>query len=82
MRIGDLECSLARAEADKADHQEQLFKAQEQLLDLKFEKETFDLQYARLQKRIQDLDQYKRSTANLSAAFKQQMVDQQAEINE
>lgn len=51
-------------------------------MDLKFEKETFDLQYARLQKRIQDLDQYKRSTASLSAAFKQRLVDQQAEINE
>jgi hypothetical protein len=29
------------------------------LLDLKFEKETFDLQYARLQKRITDLENYK-----------------------
>jgi len=27
---------------------EKLFKAEEKLLDLKFEKETFDLQYARL----------------------------------
>ena len=76
MRIGDLEEQLARSEAEKSDCQEQLFKAQEQLLDLKFEKETFDLQYARLQKRIQDLDQYKMSTASLSAKFKQQLAEQ------
>ena len=36
--------------------QEQHFKEQERNLDLKFEKETFDLQYARLQKRITDLE--------------------------
>lgn len=47
--------------------QDQLFKAQEQLLELKFEKETSDLQFARLQKRIQDLDQYRLSTAKISA---------------
>jgi len=39
--------------------QERLFRTEERLLDLKFEKETFDLQYARLQKRITDLENYK-----------------------
>lgn len=39
--------------------QDRLFKAEEKLLDLRFEKETFDLQYARLQKRITDLENYK-----------------------
>ena len=38
---------------------DRLFKAEERILDLKFEKETFDLQYARLQKRITDLENYK-----------------------
>jgi hypothetical protein len=44
-----------------------LFKAEEKLLDLKFEKETYDLQYARLQKRIQVLEQYKLSSSKISA---------------
>jgi DNA repair exonuclease SbcCD ATPase subunit len=38
---------------------DKLFRTEERLLDLKFEKETFDLQYARLQKRITDLENYK-----------------------
>ena len=51
-RMGELEEELARSEKAKADVQDQLFKAEEKLLDLKFEKETYDLQYARLQRRV------------------------------
>ena len=47
--------------------QEQLFKAEEKLLDLRYQKETFDLQFARLQKRITDLEQYKLASAQFSA---------------
>ena len=50
--------------------QEQLFQAEEKNLDLKFEKETFDLQYARLQKRITDLEQYKLQSSQISANLK------------
>jgi hypothetical protein len=49
---------------------DRLFKAEERLLDLKFEKETFDLQYARLQKRITDLEHFKLQSAQMSAVLK------------
>lgn len=52
------------------DLQEELFKAEEKLLDLKFDKENFDLQYARLQKRISDLEQYKLHSSKYSAVLK------------
>ena len=39
---------MVDCEAKSSILQEQLFKAEEKNLDLKFEKETFDLQYARL----------------------------------
>lgn len=52
LRIEELEKQLEDSEATKAETQDQLFAAQESVLDLKFEKETYDLQYARLQKRI------------------------------
>lgn len=52
LRIGELEQQLDHSESQKAEIQDSLFKAEEKLLDLKFEKETYDLQYARLQKRI------------------------------
>lgn len=51
---------------------DKLFKTEERLLDLKFEKETFDLQYARLQKRITDLENYKLQSSQMSAVLKQQ----------
>lgn len=51
---------------------DKLFSAEERLLDLKFEKETFDLQYARLQKRITDLENYKLQSSQLSAVMKNQ----------
>ena len=50
--------------------QEQLFKAEEKLLDLRYQKETFDLQFARLQKRITDLEQYKLASAQFSAVHR------------
>jgi len=59
LRIGLLEAQLEESERSKAEIQDQLFKAEETLLGYKFEKETYDLQYARLQKRISELDQYK-----------------------
>lgn len=58
-RIEELENDLMEAEARATSLQEQVYQSEEKLLDLKFEKETFDLQYARLQKRITDLEQYK-----------------------
>jgi len=70
MRISELEGTLERSERSAAEVQDQLFQAEEKLLDLKFEKETYDLQYARLQKRIQELEQHQKSSAKLSAAFK------------
>lgn len=50
---------------------DKLFRTEERLLDLKFEKETFDLQYARLQKRITDLENYKLQSSQMSAVLKQ-----------
>ena len=52
MKIKELEQKLEESEVSKTAVQEDLYKAEEKLLDLKFEKETFDLQMARLQKRI------------------------------
>lgn len=62
--------------------QENLFKAEEKNLDLKFEKETFDLQYARLQKRITDLEQYKLQSAQISANMKNKREEELAAIKE
>jgi len=62
--------------------QDQLFKAEEKLLDLKFEKETYDLQYSRLQKRIQELERYKLSSSKLSALINRNQEDDIKEIEE
>lgn len=62
--------------------QEKLFKAEERLLDLKFEKETFDLQYARLQKRITDLEQYKLQSNQISAVMRNQCDAEIAKIKD
>lgn len=43
MRISELEGGLERSERSAAEVQDQLFQAEEKLLDLKFEKETYDL---------------------------------------
>ena len=51
-------------------------------MDLRFEKETFDLQYARLQKRITDLEQYKLASSKYSAVIKKGDEEQLDAINE
>jgi len=68
-KIEELERELQQREAAEAELHEQLFKADERLLDLKFQKETFDLQYARLQKRITDLEQYKLASSRYSSVL-------------
>ena len=69
-RIEELEQDLAQSDDRANALQEKLFAADEKNLDLKFEKETFDLQYARLQKRITDLEEYKLKSSQLSAVMK------------
>jgi len=82
LRIEELEKQLEESEATRAETQDQLFVAQESVLDLKFEKETYDLQYARLQKRIQVLEQYKMSSNQLSAAIDNDAKKDLQEIRE
>ena len=55
-RIKELEKQLEHKETEESESNEQLFKAEEKVLDLKFQNETYELQYARLQKRITDLE--------------------------
>jgi len=55
----ELNEELRQSNQDKKELREALFSMEGRVLDLKFEKENFDLQYARLQKRITDLEQYK-----------------------
>ena len=81
-KIEDLESDLADQESRAAILQEQLFKAEEKNLDLKFESETFDLQYARLQKRITDLEQFKLQSASISANQKTAREEELAAIKE
>lgn len=50
------------------------------MLDLKFEKETFDLQYARLQKRIQELERQNMTSAQLSSELKDEEQKDTKEI--
>jgi len=69
-QIDMLTDELATYEKDNRDMQEKMFRTEERMLDLKFEKETFDLQYARLQKRITDLENYKLQASQLSAVLK------------
>ncbi len=47
-RIQDLEKEILARETRELELNDQLFRQEEKLLDLKFQKETFDLQYARL----------------------------------
>lgn len=75
-QIDMLTDELATFEKDNRDMQEKMFRTEERLLDLKFEKETFDLQYARLQKRITDLENYKLQASQLSAVLKQQYEEE------
>jgi len=47
-RIGELEAQLREHERNEESLADQVFQLEEQLLDLKFEKQSFDLQYSRL----------------------------------
>lgn len=69
-KIQMLEQELGDKEKEFATLEKHLFEAQEKNLDLRFEKETFDLQFARLQKRIQDLEHFKMASAQFSAQLK------------
>lgn len=51
-------------------------------LELKFEKEGVDLKFARLQKRIIDLEQYKMDSSSLSAELKNQREEELKRIEE
>ena len=82
LKINDLEEEVKLLEKDKVNLQEELFKAHETNLSLKFEKETYDLQYARLQKRIKDLDQYKEKTSKLSAQLVSKEQEDYDDIDE
>jgi MFS superfamily sulfate permease-like transporter len=79
-RILDLEKELAAREAREAEQSEQLYKADEKVLDLRFQKETFDLKYARLQKRITDLEQYKLASAQYSSILLKAEDKEKAEV--
>lgn len=57
-RIDELEEDLQKAEAKIGELNEQLFKVREKNLDLDFEKKSFDMKFARVQKRIKDMEQY------------------------
>ena len=81
-RIEELEKEIQALEERFKIVQDNLFVQQERVLDLKFEKENFDLQYARLQKRITDLEQYKLQSAQLSAEYKGKQMQTLAEIKE
>lgn len=59
-----------------------MFKCEEKILDLKFQKETFDLQYARLQKRITDLEQYKLASSKYSSVLKHKEDEEVRNIEE
>lgn len=78
-RIEELERELDARDEKQKRLQDDLFTQQEKVLDLKFEKETFDLQYARLQKRITDLEQYKLQSSQLSAVIKSK-YEQELEV--
>lgn len=69
-RIQELEREIQAREARELEMNDQIFKQEERLLDLKFQKETFDLQYARLQKRITDLEHYKLASSKYSSVLK------------
>lgn len=78
--IENLQSDVAELEDQNRQLRERLFGVEERNLDLKFEKETFDLSYARLQKRISDLEHYKLQSSQLSAAMKQKYETEIAEI--
>ena len=81
-QIDELTSENQNMEKDMQQLRDKLFKAEERLLDLKFEKETFDLQYARLQKRITDLEQYKFQSNKISAVMRNEFEAEIAKIQD
>lgn len=77
-----LQDQLTAYEKESREMQEKMFKTEERCLDLKFEKENFDLQYARLQKRITDLENYKQNASALSAIIKNQYEEELEKIRD
>jgi len=69
-RIDELEEDLQKAEAKIGELNEELFKVRERNLDLDFEKKSFDMKFARVQKRIKDMEQYQYNSSSMSAAIK------------
>jgi predicted RNase H-like nuclease (RuvC/YqgF family) len=69
-RIQELEREIQARETREVELNDQVFRQEARLLDLKFQKETFDLQYARLQKRITDLEHYKLASSKYSSVLK------------
>ena len=69
-KIDELTEELDESEARAASLQEELYQLREKMLDLKFENETHHLKYARLQKRITELEQYKMHSSAISANLK------------
>ena len=73
--IDIMDQDIGKLEQANQELQDKLFMAEERLLDLKFEKETFDLQYARMQKRISELEKYKMKAAAMSDDVRKQYED-------
>lgn len=80
-RIRELESELAAREEREGELYMQIHRQDQQTLDLKFQKETFDLQYARLQKRITDLEQYKLASSKYSSVLVNKEDKAQAEVS-
>jgi len=80
MRISDLESLLDEHEKEEQKLKDQLLRTEEKVLDLKFEKETFDLQKQRLEKRIIDLENYRLSSQHQSALQRQEQEQKKEDI--
>lgn len=80
--IDIMDQDIGKLEQANQELQDKLFMAEERLLDLKFEKETFDLQYARMQKRISELEKYKMKAAVMSDDLRRQYEDEMEEIKD
>lgn len=77
-----MDSDIEKLEKANQELQDKLFVAEERLLDLKFEKETFDLQYARMQKRISELENYKMKAAVMSDDLRRKYEDEMEEIKD
>lgn len=77
-----MDLDIGKLEQANQELQDKLFMAEERLLDLKFEKETFDLQYARMQKRISELEKYKMKASVMSDDLRKQYENEMEEIKD